>query len=142
MKSVPSSNAINAHSIIIFSPSTKVKKRNLSMHSIQAALQLLLQAHSAMTIRLLRSWIFGTPASAALWDGHCWTLTRALLTRLDTHMLSKSMDLFQNHLAHLAYILNYFKVKVEGCRTAGLVGGVVPDVEVWVLERGLDGDSG
>ena len=109
------------------------------MHSIQTALQILLQTtRSTMAIRLLRSRVFRTPASPTLWNGYSWSLIRALLTRLNTHMLSKSMHLIQNHLAHLAYVLHDLEVEIEGCRAARLVRSVVPDVEVGVLEGGLD----
>jgi hypothetical protein len=57
-------------------------------------------------------------------------------------MLSKSRHLVQNHLAHLTHIFHDFEVEVEGCRAAGLVRRIVPDVEVRVLEGFFYGDSG
>ena len=56
-------------------------------------------------------------------------------------MLPKPVDLVQDHLAHVTHVLDDLEVEVEGRRAAGLVGGVVPDVEVGVLEGCLDGNS-
>lgn len=57
-------------------------------------------------------------------------------------MLSEPVDLVQDHLAHLAHVLYDLEVEVESCGAAGLVRGVVPDVEVRVFEGGLNGDPG
>jgi len=56
-------------------------------------------------------------------------------------VLSEASDLVQDHLAHLTDIFYDFEVEVEGCRAARLIGGIMPDVEVWVLESLLDRDS-
>ena len=48
-------------------------------------------------------------------------------------MGSEVDNFVQDHLAHLTDIVDDFKVEVEGCRARGLVGGIVPDVEVAVL---------
>ena len=57
-------------------------------------------------------------------------------------MLPEPLDFVQDHLAHLADLLDDLEVKVEGGGAAGFVGGVVPDVQVWMLEGGLDGNPG
>lgn len=113
---------------------------NLSAHSIQTTLQILLETCSILTI-FLRTRIFVAPSASSLWDWYSGTLAGSLLTGLDTDMLSEASDLIQDHLAHLANILYDFEVEVEGCWAAGLVGGIVPDVEIWVLESFLDGDT-
>ena len=112
------------------------------MHNIQTALQILFKTSNTMSIRLLWSWILRAPAPTTLRDRDCRTLRLTLLPRLDAHMLSKSRHLLQNHLAHLAYIFHDLEIEVEGCGAARLVGGIVPDVEVRVLEGFFDGDSG
>jgi hypothetical protein len=52
------------------------------------------------------------------------------------------MNLIQNHTAHLANVLNNLEVEVECGGAVGLVGGVVPDVKVGVLESLLYTDTG
>ena len=64
-----------------------------------------------------------------------------LLARLDSHMLSEPGNFIQDHLAHLADVFYNLEVEVEGCRAPRLVGGIVPDLEVWVLKSFFDGDS-
>ena len=62
--------------------------------------------------------------------------------RLLAHGSTEAIDLVQDHLAHLRDLLDDFEVEVEGCGAGGLVRGVVPDVQVGVLEGFLDGDAG
>jgi hypothetical protein len=57
-------------------------------------------------------------------------------------MLSESGNLIQNHLAHLADIFHNLEVEVEGGRAARLIGGVMPDLEIWVLKSFFDRNSG
>ena len=100
------------------------------MHGIQATLQLLLQPSSALSISFLRSGILSAPAPTALRDGHSRTISLRGLARLDAHVLSEPVDLLQNHLAHLADVLDDLEVEVECRRAARLVRRVVPDVQV------------
>lgn len=46
-----------------------------------------------------------------------------------------------DHLAHLLHVIDDLEVEVEGRWAGGFVGGVVPDVQVWVLQRLLDGNT-
>ena len=55
--------------------------------------------------------------------------------------LPEPIDLIEDHLAHLADIINDLKVEVEGGRAVGLVAGIVPDGKVWVLESLLNADA-
>lgn len=55
--------------------------------------------------------------------------------------LPEPIDLVENHLAHLAHIVDNLKVEVEGSRAVGLVAGIVPDGEVRVLESLINADT-
>lgn len=116
--------------------------RNLLTHGVQSSLQILLQTLGVLSICLLRSWVLGSPATTSLRDRNSGALVETLLTRLNSHMLSESGNLIQNHLAHLADIFHDLEIEVEGCWAARLIRGVVPDLEVRVLKRLFDGDSG
>ena len=105
-------------------------------------MEILFQARSRLPERLLRPRVLRAPGVAALGDGDCGSLACGLLAWLDAHVLPESLHLVQDHLAHLADVLDDLEVEVEGGGAAGFVGGVVPDVQVWVLEGRLDGDPG
>lgn len=111
------------------------------MHSIQSALEVLFQARGALAVRLLWSRVLRAPGATTLRNWDCRPLGCGLLAWLDSHVLSESLNLLQDHLAHLANIFNDLEVEVEGGGAARLVGGVVPDVQVRVFEGSLDGDS-
>lgn len=64
-----------------------------------------------------------------------------LRRRLHAHLGAEHSDLIQDELAQLTHVLHDLEVEVEGSRAPRLVGCVVPDVEVWVLESRLDGDA-
>jgi len=98
------------------------------MHSIQTTLEVLLQARSSLSVSLLWSRVFRPIASAALWNRDSGSLVLPLLTRLDSHMLSESVDFVQDHLTHLSDVLDDFEIEVECSRASRLVGGIVPDV--------------
>lgn len=51
-------------------------------------------------------------------------------------------DFVVDHPAHFLDVVDDFEVEVEGCGASGLVGGVVPDVQVGVFEGFLDGNAG
>lgn len=55
--------------------------------------------------------------------------------------LAEAEDLVQDHLAHLADVLDHLEVEIEGGGAVRLVRGVVPDLEVGVLEGLLDRDA-
>lgn len=55
---------------------------------------------------------------------------------------AEANNLVKDHLAHILDIIDDLEVEVECCGACGLVGGVMPDVQVWVLESFLDGDTG
>lgn len=60
---------------------------------------------------------------------------------LHAHLGAEHSDLIKDQLAQLADVLHDLEVEVEGRRAPGLVGRVVPDVQVRVLEGRLDGDT-
>ena len=53
-------------------------------------------------------------------------------------MVAESVYLGQNHLSHLWYLFNNLESEIERLRARRLVGGIVPDVEIWVLECFFD----
>jgi hypothetical protein len=112
------------------------------VHGIQAALEVLLQARGGLAVGLLGAGVLGAPGAAGLGDGDGGALGGGLLTGLDADVLAEAVDLVEDHLAHLADVLDDLEVEVEGGGAAGLVRGVVPDVQVRVLERRLHGDPG
>ena len=58
------------------------------------------------------------------------------------HQLPEAVHFREDHLAHLGDVFDDFEGEVK-CRGAwGLVRGVVPDVEIAMLERFFDGDPG
>ena len=97
-----------------------------------------------LSLRLLRPRILLLPPIIMLGDGH---IAQRLLRRLhmgpglDAHELTKALYLVQNHLLHLANLIDDLEVEVEGGWADGLVGRVVPDVQVAVLEGLLDRDA-
>lgn len=102
-----------------------------------------------MTDIFLWSGILGSPLVATL--GHGDLAGAALLARSTASTtlsgdgadeLSESHHLVQDHAAHLADILNHLKVEVEGGGAVRLIRGVMPDVEVRVLESLLHADTG
>lgn len=64
-----------------------------------------------------------------------------LATRLHANLLAEAVDLLQDHLLHLGNVLDDLEVEVEGRGAVWLVRGVVPDVQVAVLEGFLDRDA-
>ena len=65
-----------------------------------------------------------------------------LLRRPTTNLLPEPLDLGQDHLLHLGDLFHDLEVEVERLGTGRLVRGVVPDVQVSVLESLLDRDPG
>lgn len=54
---------------------------------------------------------------------------------------AEALDLVKDHLAHVGDLIDDLEGEVEGGGAVGLVRGVVPDVQVGVLEGFLDGDT-
>lgn len=52
--------------------------------------------------------------------------------------MAESADFVEDHGAHVRNLVDGFESEVESGRALWLVGGVVPDGEVAVLERLLD----
>lgn len=119
------------------------------MHRVHAALQRGLQIIHvpAASGRLLRLRLLGLPAALlVLGNGHVSCLGHLLLLgsvglRLLADGGAEAHDLVEDHLTHLGDVVDNFKVEVKGRRAGGLVRGIVPDVQVWVFERLLDGDA-
>lgn len=96
---------------------------------------------------LLRPRVLSRPLNIILRHGH---LSRVLLTTLATlatraghrpDNLAEVVNFLEDSPAHVADVVHDLKVEVECCRAVGLVGGVVPDLQVWVLERLLHTDA-
>lgn len=132
------------HVIHIHPPHSQFHTLTLLVHSIQTALQILLQTSSMLSISLLRSWVLSAPRSTALRHGNLRsdTITVLVLSGLDPDLLSEHSHFVQNHFPHLADILYNFEIEVEGSWAARLVRGIVPDMEVGVFQSDFDGDSG
>lgn len=110
--------------------------------AIQSTLQLVLQR--ARVLHLLRTRIFRTMLPVSLGDWHDIDLARSrgLHGNLRiSYSLTEHSNLVQDHLAHLWNVFHDLKVKVECCRTVWLVGCIMPDGEVRMLESLLDRDS-
>lgn len=56
--------------------------------------------------------------------------------------LSEAVDLVEDNVAHLGDVVDDLEVEVECGWAVGLVRGIVPDVQVWVLESLLHTDAG
>ena len=117
---------------------------NLPPH-VEACRQLRLKILSRRSI-LLRPGVIRLPLAARR-DRH---LSRRLLPRNPStpltagdlpYKLSERKHLVENHLPHLPNVIHNLKVKVEGGGALGLVGRVVPDLEVGVLESLLHADA-
>lgn len=91
---------------------------------------------------LLGTGVLGLPLAlgAARWDGNLGRvgLAPGAGARRGADELAEAEDLIQDHLAHLADVLDHLEVEVECGRAVGLVRGVVPDLEVGVLKGLLD----
>ena len=59
-----------------------------------------------------------------------------------SHKLPEAIHLGEDHLAHLGDVFDDFEGEVERRGARRLVGGVVPDVEIAMLEGFFDGDAG
>ena len=59
---------------------------------------------------------------------------------LDAHELAEALHLVEDHLLHLADVVHDLEVEVEGLGAHRLIRRVVPDVQVSVLQRRLNGD--
>ena len=64
-----------------------------------------------------------------------------LLCRLHSNLRPEPRDLLQNQLPQLSHILDDLKVKVKRRRAPRLIRGIVPDMQIWVLEGRLNRDA-
>lgn len=55
--------------------------------------------------------------------------------------LAEAEDLVEDHLAHVADVVDDLEAEVECGGAVGLVAGVVPDLQVRVLEGLVDADA-
>lgn len=119
------------------------------MVNIHAALQRGFQVIQlpAASGRLLRLGLLGLPATLLVvgdWDigllGHLLLLGRVILGLL-TDCCTEADDLVEDHVAHLRDVVDNLEVEVKGGRAARLVRGIVPDVQVRVLECLLNRDT-
>lgn len=119
----------------------------LPPRSIQTASQVLLQATLLPDV-LLGPRVLGGPLATALRHRHLRRRPRYALGTLSSGAgdgpdgLPESQDLIQNVSPHLADIVDDFELKVECRRADRLVGGIVPDLQVGVLEGLFDTDPG
>lgn len=96
---------------------------------------------------LLRSRILGLPRTlVGIRYGDVSLLSDLLLLgsvslRLLADGSAEADDLVENHLAHVGDFVDDLEVEIEGRGAVWLVRGVVPDVQVGVLEGLLDGDT-
>ena len=129
----------------------KGRKQKVStvMH-VHAALQRGFQVIRVVTTAsgsLLGSGILGLPRTLlVIRDGNVSLLSDLLLLggvrlRLLADGSAEADDLVENHLAHVGDFVDDLEVEVEGRGTVWLVRGVVPDVQVGVLESLLDRDT-
>lgn len=119
------------------------------MH-VHAALQRGFQVIRVVTTAsgsLLGSGILGLPRTLlVIRNGDVSLLSDLLLLggvglRLLADGSAEADDLIEDHLAHVGDFVDNLEVEVEGCGAVRLVGGVMPDVQVGVLESLLDGDT-
>lgn len=68
--------------------------------------------------------------------------THLRLWLLHPDMLSEAPHLGKDHLPHFRDIFDDFEVEIECCGAIRFVGCIMPDVQIVVFERLLDGDSG
>ena len=112
---------------------------------IEPALQLLLQPHIHTLARLLRPRVLIRPRIVIVRDRDARLLALLRLADLGVrrlaHVLPEALDLVQDHLAHLGHVLDDLESEVEGGGAGRLVRGIVPDVQVFVLERLFDRDA-
>jgi len=100
-----------------------------------------------MTQKLLRSRILCPPLAAATRHWHVsrasWLASTAMLGRSgdSAHELAEAKDLLEDHFTHLTNIIYHLEIEVERRGAIRLVTGIVPDVEIWVLEGLLNADT-
>ena len=119
----------------------------MHLSPVQSACQFGLQT-TGLALILLWPWVLAGPLLLSARQRHLASASLLSGTRLAgargcrSDVLSEAVDLVQNHLAHIANVVDNLKVKVEGGGTVGLVRLVVPNLEVRVLESFLNRDAG
>ena len=125
------------------------KEVSTVMH-VHAALQRGFQVIRVVTTAsgsLLRSRVLGLPRTLlVIRDGDVSLLSDLLLLggvglRLLADGSAEADDLVEDHLAHLRHFVDDLKVEVESGGAVWLIRGIVPDVQVGVLEGLLDRDT-
>jgi hypothetical protein len=93
--------------------------------------------------RLLRPRILIAGTIIVIRDGDL--LARLLLPRartgLHAHHLAEAVYLVENHALHIGDLVDDFELEVKCCGARGLVGRIVPDLQVAVLQRLFDADT-
>lgn len=112
---------------------------------VHSPLQRFFQVVALMALDFLRPRVLVAPLVCVVRDGHVLGrlsgATGGLGLGLLADMLAEAEDLIEDHFAHLLHVFDDFEVEVESRRAGGLVGGVVPDVQIAMLEGFLDGDA-
>src|SRR5437868_3536971 len=117
-----------------------------SVHTIQPILEFLLQSANILDVSgLLWSRILCSPLCIVIRDGNSVGPLSRLILRvhglawlLHPDHVPKAINLLQDHLTHLRDVFDNLKAEIKGLRTGRLVGDVMPDVEVAVLESFFD----
>lgn len=122
-------------------PSTNLP--NPPIQPLQIPLQIVPLPLPLLAHRLLRSRVLVARAVVPLGDGDLLPLALQALPAggLHAHHLAEAVDLVEDHALHVRDLVHDLELEVEGGRAAGLVRGVVPDLQVGVLERLLDADA-
>ena len=81
------------------------------------------------------------PLIGILGNGHVDLPIHLLLRLLYAHLLPESSHFGQDHFPHLGHILYDLEVEVEWSGTGWFIRSVVPDMQVAMLKRLLNGDS-
>lgn len=113
-----------------------------SVHCIQSSLQFFFQPH----IRgrsLLGSRIFMRPFGCVIWDGDVGLIwidwpSHLSLRLLYADVLSKSMYLSKNHLTHFWHFFYNLKVEIKTRWARWLIGRIMPNVQVSMLQSFLN----
>lgn len=126
-------------------------RTRLSPARVKTALQLALETHGSHV--LLGPGVLGLPlAIPVVRSGGNGDLARAILlagsagecavsARSGPDGLAEAVNLVENHLAHVADIVEDLEIEVEGGGAVRLVARVMPDMQVRVLECLLDADA-
>ena len=118
------------------------------LHAIETSGQIILQPVGVgVVVRFLGVRVLHAPLLVVIGNGHAALARRSgrvlqllCLARLHANLLSEAEHLVEDHLAHVLHFVDDLEAKVERGRARRLVRGIVPDVQVPVLQRVLDRD--